>query len=116
LCLQWAGGKHRYVYPSSNIGFHGFFNGRTGEVDHAAAMWDALIGAYLGHLGFDNDAIMWMLTPLMYNMHGLDDETNEKYGFNAEYFAKEEPSPPPPPVAPAPALSGAWRTLQYGMV
>jgi hypothetical protein len=88
----WLGGAHRYAYDTSRIGFHGVYN-RAGEVDHGAGMGDALIGVYLGHLGFSFAAAAWMISPPSYGMHWLHDKEAKEYGIVAERLPSTSPSP-----------------------
>jgi hypothetical protein len=101
----WLAGKHRFSGRTSRIGFHGVYNMRTDEVDHDAAMFDAIIGAYLGHLGFSYGDILWMLEPPPLNLHWLNAELAKEHNIYFQWFDeafldnKKSPPPAPPPVA-----------------
>ena len=57
--LLWAGGFHRSVGMGAQIGFHGIFT-TTDGTPRPSGPGDALAGAYLARLGFDDAAIVYM--------------------------------------------------------
>jgi YARHG domain len=54
--LIWLAGENRIAWAKSSIGFHAASNIVTGR----EGLGSALVGKYLGELGFSDDAIMWM--------------------------------------------------------
>jgi hypothetical protein len=110
--LIWLGGARRFLYPNSHIGFHGVFNA-AGEVDHDAGMANAMMGVYLGHLGFSYAAAAWMLSPPVRSMHWLREAEAKKFGIRCESAASVASSAPAPTATPTPAPA-ANATLPNG--
>jgi hypothetical protein len=90
---------HRYIGRGAYIGFHGAYDESTGQ---PGALMNALWGAYLGHLNFSYDAIIWMLSARPLAMHKLTQETAKKYNIfspdleNLSNGTAELPAPTPP--------------------
>ena len=67
---------------------------------------NALFGAYLGHLNFSYDAIIWMLSARQLAMHKLTQETAKKYNIfspdleNLGSGTPEQQQQQPPPTPP----------------
>jgi hypothetical protein len=102
LCaFIWLGGARRFLYPNSHIGFHGIYNA-AGEVDHDAGIVDAMMGVYLGHLGFSYAAAVWMLSPPVRSIHWLREAEAKKFGIRYESLASIASSAPAPTPTPAP--------------
>jgi hypothetical protein len=55
--MIWAAGSKRSAFPDSHIGFHSAYNIKTGEASGGS---NALMGAYLSKLGYNNSAIYYM--------------------------------------------------------
>jgi hypothetical protein len=80
---------------------------------------NALWGAYLGHLNFSYDAIIWMLSARPLAMHKLTQETAKKYNIfspdleNLSNGTVEPPSPTPSrPPEPQPPQQETKRPFQ----
>ena len=95
---------HRYIGKGAYIGFHGAYDQSTGQPD---ALMNALFGAYLGHLNFSYDAIIWMLSARQLAMHKLTQETAKKYNIFSPDLenlssgtTEPQPQHQPPPTPP----------------
>jgi hypothetical protein len=94
--------ERRYIGKGAYIGFHGAYDESTGQ---PGALMNALWGAYLGHLHFSYDAIIWMLSARPLAMHKLTQETAKQYDIfspDLENLSNgmAEPQPPPPSTIP----------------
>jgi hypothetical protein len=68
----WLAGRPRTSGGGARIGFHGVYDARTGQ---QLGMPNALLGTYLGYLGFSYDAVIWMVSAQPGAMHWLTAET-----------------------------------------
>jgi hypothetical protein len=84
--FMWLAGRPRTLADGAHVGFHGVFSSRTGQQQ---SMANALLGTYLGYLGFSYDAVIWMLSPQPGAVHWLTKESVERYGI--EYEALNPP-------------------------
>jgi hypothetical protein len=73
----WLAGAKRYAFKNSQIGFHGPFNGTTGQQD---ALLYARYGVYLGYLNISYEAAYWMLSPRQFDMHWLTPDNADTLG------------------------------------
>jgi len=74
--IVWLAGRPRTSGQGARIGFHGVYDSQTGQ---QPAIVNALLGTYLGYLGFSYDAVKWMVLPQPGAMHWLTPETAKKY-------------------------------------
>jgi hypothetical protein len=79
--MIWLAGTRRWVGPSAHIGFHGAYNGATGQ---ATARGNALCGAYLRDLGLRFEAIAFLMDASADDMTWLTSEKAQRYGIAAE--------------------------------
>jgi hypothetical protein len=91
----------RHIGKGAYIGFHGAYDTSTGQ---PGALMNALWGAYLGHLNFSYDAVIWMLSARPLAMHKLTQETAKEYNIYSPDLENlstgtaelQQPSPPAP--------------------
>jgi hypothetical protein len=67
---------------------------------------NALLGTYLGYLGFGYDAVIWMVSAQPKAMHWLTAESAKKYGIDYE------PLSSPHAVHPGCGKCADWRIYQ----
>lgn len=58
--LAWLAGVRRYMWPSSQIGFHAVYRKSSGA---ESGVGNALVGAYLTDLGFSLNVVRYVTTP-----------------------------------------------------
>jgi hypothetical protein len=58
--MVWVSGSQRYLAPSSLIGFHGAYTVDGAGRANVSGWGNALVGAYLSELGFNEAAIIYM--------------------------------------------------------
>jgi hypothetical protein len=68
----WLAGRPRTFGGGARIGFHGVYVARTGQ---QPSVPNALLGTYLGYLGFGYDAVVWMVSAQPGAMHWLTAES-----------------------------------------
>jgi hypothetical protein len=112
----WLAGYKREIYPGTVLGFHQVGEDcASGTCQRISGLGNALLGAYLNELGFDDKAIRlftkappsettWV-TPAMFAQYGI---SFEMYGM----MGKSEPPPAQPekPIPPA-ALEALRKAL-----
>lgn len=67
----WLAGKHKGLENTASVGFHGsftIFNGKRTQ----SVVGNALVGAYLGKLGYSDEIIEYVVKPLPDDMNILD--------------------------------------------
>jgi hypothetical protein len=77
----WLAGRPRTLGGGARVGFHGVYDARTGQ---QLGLPNALLGTYLGYLGFSYDAVIWMVSAQPGAMHWLTAESAKKYGIDYE--------------------------------
>jgi hypothetical protein len=87
--IMWVSGSSRAAELGSMIGFHNMYSGATKQ---AAAVPNAILGSYLGKLGFSYKAISWMTTKPANDINLLDQSTARQFGINI-VSAEELPKP-----------------------
>lgn len=63
---------------------------RSREIDHGSAMFDAIIGSYLGHLGYGYHDIVWLLEAPPFSLHWLNATTAQEHNITFEWFIEEK--------------------------
>jgi hypothetical protein len=113
--LVWLSGHPRLMGAGAQVGFHGAYAPASGQ---QLAVPNALVGTYLGYLGFSYDAVIWMISPPPGAMHWVSTETSKQYGISFQTLDSPRALPPtnvqaqqqvgsqssPQPYTPAPAV------------
>jgi hypothetical protein len=116
--MIWIAGGAKYAGRRAHIGFHGAYNGRTGQQMPIAL---AMQGALLGRLDYSYGAIYWMVSPQALDMNWLTPEIADKLGIYFEYDKTFPPgppralyayAPPAPKPEPQPAAKFHWRVIE----
>jgi hypothetical protein len=94
----WLAGRPRTFGGGARIGFHGVYDARSGQ---QLGLPNALLGTYLGYLGFGYDAVIWMVSAQPKAMHWLTAESAKKYGIDYEPLSSRH-AVPSAPNAPRP--------------
>ena len=81
--LIWLAGKPRCARLHGHIGFHGIYDPTTLQQGVAP---NALLGNYLGSLGFSYQATLWIITPQPDDMNWLTDKTASELGIGHEFL------------------------------
>ena len=86
LCISdcafvWLAGVERTAHDDSHIGFHGVWIKGTGQV---SADGNATLSAYLGRLGYRDDAIRYMTKALPMVFEWLDFDTAQRLGISIQ--------------------------------
>jgi uncharacterized protein YraI len=100
--LIWLAGVHRFVGERAHLGFHGLYDPDTLE---QTVPGNAMVGAYLGALGLNYDAITWIVEPKPEEMHWLTPELATKFNIDYQLVRRDETAQqttPPPEVLPGP--------------
>ena len=79
--IAWLGGKLRYMSPKGAIGFHAAYY-LVGEDMQERAAPNALVGAYLGQLGLEERAIVFMTSAPPDSMNWLTFNLAENIGLD----------------------------------
>lgn len=103
--LIWLSGESRYVYGTSNIGFHATFV-RQDDASQVSAVGNALVGSYLREMGYSDDVIVYASTALPEGMQWLSRQDAERlsigYTVLPELMTKQYPEFRIPIPEPAP--------------
>lgn len=84
--LVWLAGTPRVLGPEAHVGLHAAYLRRHGiDVETGAA--NALIGAYLGRLGFDDRAIVYLTSAAPDEMTWILPADRQRYGIAFEAAA-----------------------------
>jgi hypothetical protein len=83
----WLAGSPRTASSGSYIGFHAVSAG--GEISSSG---NAILGAYLGGLGFDRATIRYMTTPGPQSIQWLNAEDAKKYGIKVHVTDEDKKS------------------------
>jgi len=84
--LVWLAGTTRVLGPEAHVGLHAAYLRRHGiDVETGAA--NALIGAYLGRLGFDDRAIVYLTSAAPDEMTWILPADRQRYGIAFEAAA-----------------------------
>lgn len=84
--LVWLAGTTRVLGPEAHVGLHAAYLHRHGvDVETGAA--NALIGAYLGRLGFDDRAIVYLTSAAPDEMTWILPADRQRYGIAFEAAA-----------------------------
>ena len=78
--LIWLAGTTRYVGTKGHIGFHAIYDGKTKQ---ATPDGNAVVGAYLGSLGFDYNTIAFLTRTPPDSMEWLNASVAKQYGIKA---------------------------------
>lgn len=78
--LIWLAGNKRYVHKQGYIGFHAVFNTKS---KRESSSGNAIVGAYLGSLGYSYDAIAYLTQAPSDKMEWLNADVAKKYGIDA---------------------------------
>jgi hypothetical protein len=89
----WLAGRVRMLDTDARVGFHGTFDARSGV---PASQGNALLGTFLGHLGFGYDMVDWVVSAPAGTMHWLTPETAKRYGIDYQVLTPERAPQPPP--------------------
>lgn len=114
--LIWiAGTADRIAGKNAHIGFHGAYTANTGQQIPIAM---AITGALLGYLGLNYDAVIWLTSAELLNMHWLTPEIANKYGIFLSYDKSAPPSPPPSLYAyvPPPGSTAQTSSVKYRVI
>jgi hypothetical protein len=85
--LIWLAGNKRWASEKANIGFHAiYYADRTPR--QAAPGWNAVVGAYLGRLGFSDDAIYTLTDTSPESIFWLTDAKAKALGISATTISK----------------------------
>ena len=91
--LIWLAGTARTMAPDAHVGLHAAYLKRNGvSVETGAA--NALVGAYLGRLGFDDRAIVYLTSAPPDDMTWILPADRQRYGI--AYDTGTSPAAPPP--------------------
>jgi hypothetical protein len=96
----WLAGRPRTFGRGARIGFHGVYQARTGQ---QPSVPNALLGTYLGYLGFGYDAVVWMVSAQPGAMHWLTAESAKKYGIDYQPLSPPHENAPRPEQLPPPS-------------
>jgi hypothetical protein len=85
--LIWlAGAQKKNAWTTASIGFHAAFNKETGR----EGLGSALVGKYLGELGFSDQAIVWMNEQDAEHLNFLDLSVVEKLRLDMTLYNPKE--------------------------
>ena len=116
--LIWLAGVERHLDPTGRVGFHAAYvpqqgapnDGRGGQVSGSG---NAVIGAYLSRLGYNDNAIRFFTSARPDQMFELKPTQFQDYGITVRQTVARQPSPSElAPGGARPVLAGIW-TGQY---
>ena len=111
--LIWLAGTERHLDPAGRVGFHAAFVPQQGGPGQISGSGNAVIGAYLSRLGYNDNAIRFFTSARPDQMFELKPAQFQDYGITVQRTAARQPSPPEQaPGASSPRLAGIW-TGQY---
>jgi len=80
--LIWLAGNKRYAHVVAHIGFHAVFDGNDKD-KKTSSSGNAIVGAYLGSLGFNYNAIAYLTMAPTDKMEWLSANIAKNYGINS---------------------------------
>jgi hypothetical protein len=105
--LIWLAGTPRYFGEGAEIGFHAAYTTDTEGNTPESGQGNALVGAYLAHLGLSYDAIAFLTEAPPDDLNYLTPVEARRLGISIIFKPNEISAPPPqmpqlPPMAPLP--------------
>jgi hypothetical protein len=97
--LAWLAGTNRYVAESARIGFHVAFV--NGVERRESGMANAIVGLYLGELGFGQNVVEYVTSAAPDEMQWLNARDASLLGIRAEVFSADPPAQPAATVSTA---------------
>lgn len=108
--LMWLAGVERHLDPTGRVGFHAAYVPQQGAPGQVSGSGNAVIGAYLSRLGYNDNAIRFFTSARPDQMFELKPTQFQDYGITVRQTAARQPGPGE--LAPAGgmrlALSGIW--------
>jgi hypothetical protein len=93
--VMWISGSTKAADFEAEIGFHNVYDSTNGQ---ATGSGDAVLGSYLGKIGFDYKAIMWMTERGASDLNYLSSDEARELGIEASSF---EDLPKPECLSPS---------------
>ncbi|MFT4183629.1 MAG: PAN domain-containing protein [Rhizobium sp.] len=116
--LAWLAGRHRFLTPSSKIGFHAVFTNDTGQQDISSA-GNALVGSYLQQLNLNPNIIVYVTAATPASMQWLTLEDAKRIGLDIDFLPSNtapQSSSTPIPFGGNPSASYAPQGQQASSV
>ena len=104
--LVWLAGKHRFITPTSKVGFHAVFSDTSGQQTVSSA-GNALVGSYLQQLGLSANVIVYVTDAAPASMQWLTAADAKQIGLDIDLLAGDAPQ------ASAPVPFGGDATASY---
>ncbi len=95
--LAWLAGQHRFLTPTSKIGFHAVFTETSGQQDVSSA-GNALVGSYLQQLNLNPNIIVYVTDTSPTSMQWLTAADAKSIGLDVDLLDGEEASKEPTPI------------------
>ncbi|MGO7018611.1 PAN domain-containing protein [Rhizobium leguminosarum] len=106
--LAWLAGRHRFLTPTSKVGFHAAFTEAGGQQDVSSA-GNALVGSYLQQLNLNPNIIVYVTDTSPQSMKWLTAEDAKRIGLDIDLLDGDQPS-----QASAPVPFGGETTARLG--
>ncbi|MGR9471042.1 PAN domain-containing protein [Rhizobium leguminosarum] len=95
--LVWLAGKHRFITPTSKVGFHAVFSDTSGQQAVSSA-GNALVGSYLQQLGLSANVIVYVTDAAPASMQWLTAADAKQIGLDIDLLAADAPAQASVPV------------------
>ncbi len=95
--LAWLAGRHRFITPTSKVGFHAVFTETSGQQDVSSA-GNALVGSYLQQLNLNPNIIVYATDTSPTSMQWLTAADAKRIGLDIDLLDGDEPSKQPAPI------------------
>ncbi|MCJ9696623.1 PAN domain-containing protein [Rhizobium sp. PRIMUS64] len=95
--LVWLAGKHRFITPTSKVGFHAVFSDTSGQQTVSSA-GNALVGSYLQQLGLSANVIVYVTDAAPASMQWLTAADAKQIGLDIDLLAGDAPAQASAPV------------------
>ncbi|CAN7701137.1 hypothetical protein [Rhizobium sp. LjRoot258] len=95
--LAWPAGRHRFLTPTSKIGFHAAFTEAAGQQDVSSA-GNALVGSYLQQLNLNPNIIVYVTDTSPTSMQWLTAADAKSIGLDIDLLEGGEPSRASAPI------------------
>lgn len=87
--LAWLAGKEKFAFPSSRVGFHAIYT-NPGSNMRISSAGNALVGAYLQRLGFNDELIIYATDTVPTSMQWLTTADAERFRLNVTLMPEED--------------------------
>jgi len=91
--LMWLAGVERHIDPTGRVGFHAAYTPQQGAPGQVSSSGNAVVGAYLGRLGYNDNAIRFFTSARPDQMFELKPGQFQDYGITVRQTTARQPAP-----------------------